>query len=369
MSAATKDIKSDQVDTPEAVYPRHLTFPVEASTTLYAGTMVATNAAGNAVPASANSALRVWGRCERTVTQGAVAGVTNPPLLVHSGAFYLNNGAGAQAISAADVGKYCFAIDDNTVGIGDAAGTLPLAGVILAIGISGEETGKIGVGFGMASPYQANPLLASASSAFRARNIAAAGNVASLAAFTVAGNDGVTNVAGDVVVLAEQTAPEANGPYVVGTVAAGVAPLTRPDWWSTGTTLKTGVAIAIGGEGTVFKNTRWRALLAAASFVVGTTDPKLYPEEVSGATALVAGTFTISTVPIFSANSQVALTRKIANTSTLTVGGYHPTTGGATGITAGVRGTAAVIVEATVGAGTINVADISTLHWTVINQA
>ena len=369
MTAATKDIKSDQLDTPDAVYPRFLTFPVEANTTIFAGTMVATNAAGNAVPATASSALRIWGRCERTVTQGAVAGVTSPPFLVHSGAFYLNNGAGLQAIAAGDVGKYCFAVDDNTVGISDAAGTLPLAGVILAIGLTGEETGKIAVGLGMASPYQGNPLLASSSTAFRARNIAAAGNVASLAAFTVAGNDGVTNVANDVIILAEQTLPAQNGPYVVGTVALGVAPLTRPDWWPTGATLPTGLAISIGGEGTVFKNTRWRAMLAAATFLVGTTDPKLYPDEVNGVTALVAGTFTIATVPLFSANSQVALTRKIANTSTLTVGGYHPTVGGANGITAGVRGAAAAIVEATVGAGTINVADISTLHWTVINQA
>lgn len=208
-----------------------------------------------------------------------------------------------------------------------------------------------------------------AAGAFKARNVAAAGNVASLAAFTVASNDGVTNVAGDVIILAEQSTAAQNGPYVVGTVASGSAPLSRPGWWDTGDTLSSAVTIAVGGEGTVFKNTTWRPMVAAATFVIGTTDPKLYPVEVSGTTVLIAGTFTISTVPIFSAKTSIQFSRSIANTSTLTVGGYHATVAGADGITPGVRGTAAAVVQATVGAGTISVSDVSTLHWTIRNQA
>jgi len=369
MTAAAQDLKSDQLGTPGEVAPRLLTFPVAASTTIYAGTMAALNAAGNAVPASAIGALVIVGRCERQVTQGVTAGPTYPALQVRQGVFFQANDTGAGAVAAANLFRTpVYAKDDNTVSLSDLAGTRPLAGFAVAIGVTGEETGKIAVFLGQGSPYFANPELANTSTAFRARNVAAAGNVASLAAFTVAGNDGVTNVAGDVVMLLEQTTTAQNGPYVVGTVAAGAAPLTRPDWFPAGSTAKSGTAIRVGGEGTVLKNTTFRAFVAADSFVVDTTDGKFYPTEVTGASTLVAGTATISTVPIFSANSAVHIERKVANTSALTVGGYHPTTGGATGVTAGVRGTGAVIIEACVGAGTINVADVSTVHWTIINQ-
>jgi hypothetical protein len=375
MTAAAKDINTPQYGVPDEVFPSLLSFPVAAATTIYAGTMVATDASGNAVPATASTALKLWGRAEKQVVNTVAAGfgaAGDLSIEVRAGVFYMNNGSGAQAITNASRGSYCYAVDDNVAGISNAAGTLPLAGVIFGLGVSGVNTGKVavGIGFGFASPYSLNPaLLASTVSAFRARNVAAAGNVASLAAFTVAGNDGVTNVAGDIVVLLEQTTTAQNGPYVVGTVAAGAAPLTRPDWWATGSTLYSGTKIRLGGEGTVFKNADLRAFVAADSFVVGTTDPKLYPESVSGATALASGTFTISTVPIFGANSTVHLERKATGGTVTSTIGYHPTTGGATGITAGVRGTAAAIIEAAVAAGTINTADTSTLHWTVINQA
>ena len=41
---------------------------------------------------------------------------------------------------------------------------------------------------------------------------------------------------------------------------------------------------------------------------------------------------------------------------------------GATGLTAGTVGTCAIVIEACIAAGTINVADISTLHVTVVNR-
>ena len=206
-----------------------------------------------------------------------------------------------------------------------------------------------------------------AAAEFTARGIATV-NVASLAAFTVAGNDGITYVAGDIVFLAAQTAPAQNGPYVVGTVAVGVAPLTRPSWWATGAVLPSGISVAIGGEGTVYKNTVWQAMLAAKAFTVGTTDPVLYPRALSGTTALVLGTFTIS-APILSAKTAIYLSRSVGNTPAASAGGYHPTTGNADGITPGPIGTGQAVIEATIAAGTLNNADISTLHWTVINQA
>lgn len=364
MTALAKDRNTPQFGTPDSVQPLLLSFPVEAATTIYAGCLVGTNASGNAVPASANNVLKLWGRAEKQVVNTVAAGygaAGDLQVSVKPGVFYFANG---DTIVAADVGKYCYAGDDQTVYLSDGAGLRPLAGVIYSV----SATLGVAVGVGFASPYAINPEVSPASTANRARAVRTT-NVADLTAFAVAtACDGLTLVAGDVVLLVAQTTPAENGPYVVGTVGGGNAPLTRPDWFSVGSSQKSGMKITLGAEGTVFKNTTWRAFVAADSFVVGTTDGKFYPEMVSGATALVAGTFTISTVPIFGANSQVALTRKVANTSTATTGGYHPTTGGATGITAGVIGTAAAIIEACVAAGTINNADISTLHWTVINQ-
>lgn len=194
-------------------------------------------------------------------------------------------------------------------------------------------------------------------------------NVANLAAFAVAtATDGITLTESDVVLLVAQATSAQNGPYVVGPVVAGFAPLSRPVWFRTGDFVANGFTVNVT-EGTVFSATTWKIFATGAfGIVVGTGTPNFYPVEVSGTAALVNGTFTISTVPIFSAKSAVYLSRQAAANSVLTVGGYHPTTGGANGITTGIIGTAAAICEACVAAGTRNVADTSTLHWTVVNQ-
>lgn len=368
MTAAVRDRKAPKYGTPNVVLPTLLSLPMAASTIIYEGTMVASDASGNAVPATASAALKLWGLAESQV-DNSTGSAGAKRVRIRPGVFPMNNsGAGADQITAADVGKYCYAADDNVVALTSNGGLRPLAGVVFPFDPNNTSLVQVGVGPGFASPYVSNDSQSGATSAFRARGVATT-NVASLAAFTVAGNDGITFVAGDVVILTAQTTPAQNGPYVVGTVGGGTAPLTRPSWYAAGSTQPLTLSIRVGSEGTVFKNTTWHTMLSGASFVVDTTDPKWYPLLVSGRTALVAGTFTISTVPVFSTSSQVCLTRAVANTSTATTGGYHATNAGADGITPGVIGTASVIVQATVAAGTINNADISTLHWTIINQA
>jgi hypothetical protein len=359
MTALAKDRKTTQYGPPPQVAPSKLAFAPAIAATLYAGGMLATNASGLAVAASADATLKIWGVCMRQTVQAN--GDTVAPC--QCGVFWMNNGAGVDAIGAADVGNLCYASDDNTVNKTDAGGTRPAAGKIVQF----DSTLGVAVFLGETSLYANNPeLVPSSTTAFRARGVATA-NVAALATFTVAGNDGITFVAGDIVILIAQTTAAQNGPYVVGTVGAGVAPLTRPDWWPAAGVMKSGLQIKVGGEGTVFKNTTWQAMIAADTFTVDTTDPKLYPLQVSGQTALVAGTFTIS-VPVFSQKTNVDLVRQTANTCTATTGGYHPTVAGATGLTPGVQGTGSIVVQATVAAGTINNADISTLNWTVTNQ-
>lgn len=364
MTTLARDRKTDQLGTPDIVMPQMSAWAM-AVALIYAGSLVGVNAAGNLIRGSADPTLTIVGVAEKQLdnTGGSAGDLTMP---VNHGVFYFN--VSGTAPTAADVGKLMFVVDDNTVSLDDAGGQRPPAGYLFQ---GPRADGQAPVFVGAPSLRMLNPEAdpSAAANEFRARAVHTT-NVADLTAFPVAtNNDGVTLVAGDVVLLVAQTTAAQNGPYVVGTVGGGNAPLVRPDWWSATSTQKTGRIINLGPEGTVFKNTDWKAMHATDSVVVDTTDPEFYPLAVSGATALVAGTFTISTVPIFSASSQVVLTRKVANTSTATTGGYHATNGGADGITPGKIGTAAAIVQATVAAGTINVADVSTLHWTVLNQA
>lgn len=358
MTALAKDRKADELP------GKLLSYPVAASSLIYGGAMVGVNASGNAVKASADATLVIPGVCDIQAdnSSGAAGDIR---VRVRPGIFAMNNSAGGDAIAAGNREQLCYVVDDNTVALTDGGGTRPVAGVIKSID---PITSLVYVELGKPSLYQANPETSpSLATAFRARGVVTA-NVASLAAFNVNTNtDGITYVAGDVVFLAAQTTAAQNGPYVVGTVATGTAPLTRPDWWAAAAVLKSGVQVRIGGEGTVYKNTTWQAMLAADTFTVDTTDPKLYPLQVSGQSTLVAGTFTIS-VPVFSTKSNVDLVRTTANTCTATTGGYQPTVAGASGITAGPIGTGSIVIQATVAAGTINNADVSTLNWTVTNQ-
>lgn len=374
MTAQTKDTKHDQYGAgSDEIQPKRLSFPVAAATTLFGGSMCGLDANGRACASTAFTAsTKIQGQVMTQVVNTVAAGFGAAGDLsvdVQPGVFYYVNSAGADAIAQANIGSLCYVVDDQTVALTPGAGTRPVAGIVMGIGSPSSST-AVAVWLGASSPYVLNPLLTSSLLGSQiARNVVTA-NVADLAVFTVAGNDGVTNIATDLVILSAQTTAAQNGPYIVGTVGGGTAALTRPDWFATGSTQKQGLQIKVGPEGTVFKNTTWQSMNAAAqTIVVGTTDAKFYPLEVSGTTALVAGTFTISTVPVFSVKSAVLLNRAAANTCAATDGGYHPTVAGATGITPGVIGTAAVVVQATVLAGTINNADISTLHWTIKNQA
>jgi len=191
-------------------------------------------------------------------------------------------------------------------------------------------------------------------------------DVADLGSFTVA-QDGVTGIEGDYVLLANQTTAAENGVYVLGAVGGGTCALTRADWMPADLVLRSGYTVRVS-EGTLFANTNW-FIPTTGSITIGTTAHTWYPESVTQSIVLVAGTKTVSNVPILSTTkSAVILTRQAADTCVATDGGYHATNGGATGLTAGTVGTAAAIIEACVLAGTINVADVSTLHCTIVNR-
>jgi len=209
--------------------------------------------------------------------------------------------------------------------------------------------------------------------AFKAR-----GTLTSLAAYTttsgvitadangaIGTQDGLTLVANDVVVMPPGVAVAAAeaGPWVVTTVgtAGSKFVLTRPTWWPHAGTVGAGQTVDVAA-GTTFAGTRWK-VYATAAITVGTTDPSFYPEKVNLAATLVAGHKAITSVPIRSATlTNYTIVRKTANTCAATDGGYHPLS-----ITAGGLGTATVDITACVLAGTINVADVSTMIVTIHN--
>jgi hypothetical protein len=332
-----------------------------ASTIIYAGTMVASDAAGNAVPASASTALKLWGRAEVQVDNSAGA-AGDKRINVKPGVFAMNNsGAGVDLIAAKNVGQPCYAVDDNVVALTDGNGSRPFAGVIFPFDSNNVTPVQVGIG----AAFPASDPAAGGSSAFKARGVVFA-NVAALATFTVAANDGITYAKGDVVLLTAQTTAAQNGPYVVGTVGGGTAPLTRPAWWNAGAPIVQGTTIQVGTDGTIFGGSEWKAL-CAQSKVVDTDDPVFYPRVCKGTVTLAAGTITLgSTQGLFlksTTASAVMITRNTKGAGTTAVEYYAPVANR----TAGVSGTAAVVINAAVAAGTIDNTDTSSVDFLVTN--
>lgn len=78
---------------------------------------------------------RVIGMALKSVTGGAGDG--DETVEVEHGTFLLGNSANADAIAADDVGKLCYAVDDDTVALTSAGGIRPVAGVIREVDSNG----------------------------------------------------------------------------------------------------------------------------------------------------------------------------------------------------------------------------------------
>lgn len=126
------------------VLPTRLELPVAAATKLYAGALVACNAAGNLVPASASAALTPVGRCEALAdnTSGAAGDIKAK---VAPGCFGFKN-SGTDPIAAADRFATVYMEDDQTIGKTSQGGTLSRAGVLI-------DLDSDGVAWVLVSPY------------------------------------------------------------------------------------------------------------------------------------------------------------------------------------------------------------------------
>jgi len=190
-----------------------------------------------------------------------------------------------------------------------------------------------------------------------------AGDVAMLAG-------GATNVAGDAGVSGGLGGEPDTGPYTVTVSGAIVTDggstvkyvLTRPTWWSHGSTVPVGAEITVGGEDTLFAGSKWHTY-AVKGAVVDTTDPSMFPDSVATQVALSSGVKAITTVPLRSASTSAAIPALVSTAGTVTTTvGYQPFA-----ITPGYLGTTSVTVKAVAAGLTTNTLDTSTLNVHIVN--
>jgi hypothetical protein len=190
-------------------------------------------------------------------------------------------------------------------------------------------------------------------------------NVANLAAFALSGGaeyDGVTYINGDIVLLAAQTTPKENGPYVV-TVVCGAGVLTRPSWWVLGSTKPYGVQITIGPDGQTYGNTYWKTF-TSTPITVDTDNPDLWPVSYSTRITLVSG-IGLMNGPVRSVNTKGFAIRLGAGSGVATTIQYVLSIGGPTP-GAGLLG--AMPFEAMTDAGITALNDMSQLDVLIINK-
>jgi hypothetical protein len=113
-----------------------------ASTTLYAGAMIAVNTSGYIVNAAATSTLKVLGTADEHCVSGTTAGqdVDGNALEVRirrgvQGPFA--NSSSSDEITDAHRGQYCYCVDNQTVALTSNSGARPVAGIVFRVTTDG----------------------------------------------------------------------------------------------------------------------------------------------------------------------------------------------------------------------------------------
>jgi len=110
---------------------------VAATTKIYAGAMIAINASEYAVPAAASIANAVIGRAEEYVDNSAGTDGAKT-ITIGTGIYrYANHSGIGNAISDNDIGKPCYALDDQTVSLSSSDSTRPIAGRVFDVESAG----------------------------------------------------------------------------------------------------------------------------------------------------------------------------------------------------------------------------------------
>lgn len=105
---------------------------IAAAQTIYAGAMLMRNAAGYLVAASTTTGLVGAGRAEAYVDNSTGA-AGDAVVDVAEGIYHYANSASTDEITIADLGKACYAVDDQTVAKTDGTGTRSPAGTVFDV--------------------------------------------------------------------------------------------------------------------------------------------------------------------------------------------------------------------------------------------
>lgn len=111
-------------------------FPVAAGVKIFAGALVALNAAGYLVPGSVSTTLRYQGRAEEFYDNTAGVDGAKKVAVRRNLAFKFANHP-ADPVAQADVGNTVYIVDDQTVAKTNGVNTRSAAGKLLAIDADG----------------------------------------------------------------------------------------------------------------------------------------------------------------------------------------------------------------------------------------
>lgn len=255
--------------TPTAgVYPSRGTYPIRANVLIYKGAMVGLDSSGRAMPANtiANSCVRIVGRSSATYDNrtgsvlGGAAGAVD--VEVEFGIFQWANN---DSIAAADIGKACYAVDDQTVALSDSSEARCFAGVILEVV---DSKPYVFMGPAVANPAAASGFDSPSLSLHSVRGASTA-NIADLSAASTT-IDGITYVNGERTLLKNQSTASQNGIYVWSGISAGAGVLTRAEDANGSAEVVAGMLVHVS-EGTVAAD-RFYFLSTNDTITVGSTN-------------------------------------------------------------------------------------------------
>jgi hypothetical protein len=112
------------------------TLPVAAAAIIYAGALVALDAAGNATKGAVATTLKAFGRAERSVDNSlGIAGAKTVD--VATGIFLWANSAAGDLIANTEIATDCFIVDDQTVAKTNGGATRSRAGKVVFVDATG----------------------------------------------------------------------------------------------------------------------------------------------------------------------------------------------------------------------------------------
>jgi hypothetical protein len=111
-------------------------FPLAASTLIYAGALVVLNSDGNATKGTAATGLVAVGVSQELVDNSA-GSAGGKSVKVRRGVFRFANSAAGDAIARANIGSTCYIVDDQTVALTNGTNTRSAAGKIRDVDADG----------------------------------------------------------------------------------------------------------------------------------------------------------------------------------------------------------------------------------------